>query len=362
MHNTHLTDDDSTDDDSTDDNSSDDIFSKECSAFCVQLCSAISLGDKDKVIELYANPKAHQFIKSHHFLIKSDYKTNPILFALDIYGKRQFARKRTERIIIELIKLNPLLVDETSGLDNLQTPMHLAVKYNIPSVIVELYKHNSKAIYMRNSDGNTPVHLTFVPGRHYLINQLVDLYGGTIFDIDLYDKLPIDKKKIRSADTLLNFAVNYLFWNIDTVKTIIKYQKDTINKCNNKDKFTPLHYAVFNYPPSKKLVMLLVRYGADLNKQCKNEQTPVQLSIERYLDAIDRVDNMGYDKEEKARTESIVKILIALSVGTDISLSHYIDLAEISDELYDEDKVAQIRYNTYFAESLVKQLIFFINE
>jgi len=102
----------------------------------------------------------------------------------------QYAVKKDNFEISKILLDNLALVEKTGG-EHQQTSLHLAIESGSSIAIVELLLRNGKAVNIKDSRGNTPLHYAAYHGRISVIRELLR-HGASINETNNTCKTPLD--------------------------------------------------------------------------------------------------------------------------------------------------------------------------
>ena len=334
--------------------------------FCKELYSAIDQRDIDTINKLYEDPKNSEYACSNEFLTHAE-QNGPILYAIHYFKKNYDPFENNDgttppgTIVTKLVELTPHFIDKTDNDGN--TLLHLVIsnchylsfQQNIAKT---LYKYNSKAVHVRNNDGLTPLHMAINLGSIDMFKLFLELYGSGIFDNqEFYQLRP--QTNTYEVYSLMNYTASRPHYHdhtiiLETLKLLIKYRYNELNIPNTYQQFTPLHHLANQHSLFLGSVRLLVKHGADLDEMDKSCNRPLEIAIAHSNERCESLSFRSYLDDSQWIQVYRVDMFMALTIGIGESPNCHVP------NKCTEDTVWNIRFITYFQQSLVTQLLFYI--
>ncbi len=146
-----------------------------------------------------------------------------------------------------------------------QTALHQAIALDRRDIIDLLLKSGANK-ELKDEDGNTPLHLATKKNKHHIIDLLLN------------DPVDVNIKNINN-DTPLDLAINKN--SKEVIQLLLKKSPELISR-KNKFGFTLLTEAISENKPD--IVNLLLQAGAKVEEKDGQDQIPLLLAVEKYID------------------------------------------------------------------------------
>lgn len=216
------------------------------------------------------------------------------------------------------------LVDIRDNNDNI--PLHYAIKKNNLNTIKLLIKYNSN-VNFKDKYGYNSLHIAVRSKSFDICNEIIK-YINNIDDIT------------TSGETALHISINFQY--NDLTKLLIN-KKANINKVDNNNKFSPLHYAITwnNY----EIIIELLKNNADVNLQDIYGNTALIYTIkEDYLNIFNILKNYQYNANLWNIDGRLIlhEVLIKESENNDIYINELLDKTNLI--IQDSDGMSCLHY------------------
>ena len=253
------------------------------------------LKERKEIVELLINHQKTDVNKRDIFSNASSLFNEKIYRRTPLYNA--ISKGNLEVVKLLLVKKNPN--ERHSNVDvNIvsmqnETPLYIASKNGVSSVVEQLLKHTEIDVNKPDNEGKTPLYIASRYGHLEVVEQLLNRTG---IDVNKQDK---------EGNTPLYIASRY--GHLEVVEKLLNHTSIDVNKPDNEGK-TPLHIATM-YGRSKIVEQLLNRTGIDVNKPDKEGNTPLYMAqafSAEYKRSIKYIKNYEWNDTTEALEKAMI--------------------------------------------------------